>query len=216
MKLPQILALPCLLVTFSVHAVIIDDRDWRQVTDTVGISYAQMAGVCDVTTGYCNGSVGSVDMTGWIWADDVAIAALFEGVTGAPAGTFDVEQFNYTVNGATWADDFIDDDNGGPDTGLFAATIAVSATDHGVFGLTRHTVAGAADRSYIRLVENDLFGDANTAIVGNPVGFDISRSHTGHWLYKDLSVPAPGGLLLLGLGLLTLRRSRASSSIRPG
>jgi hypothetical protein len=205
----RITALALLLVSGAAQAVVIDSRDWRQVSETTNITFNQMAQVCDLVSGVCNGSVTGVDMTGWIWSDDVAIASMFEVVTGAPDGTFDVDQFNYTVRGEGWGDDFIDTDGAGPDEGLFDATwqYTLIPHDYTVFGMTRNVVNGAADRSYIRISRDDPIADANSAmaaIVGNPVGFDIARVHTGHWLYKDVPVPAPPTLLLMLLGMTLL------------
>ncbi len=205
----------CLFLFQSANAVILDNREWRQVADTTNITWNQMATACDIVTGACSGSVAGVDVTGWIWADDTAMASLFEVVTGAPTGTFDVEQFNYSERSVTWADDFIDTDGAGSDIGLFDATWQYTvnqARDFTVFGLTRNLVNGSADRSYIRFAEDSIRGDVNAAIIGNPVGLDIARGHTGHWLYKEASVPAPATFVLLsiaiaGLGYRTQRKA---------
>lgn len=194
----------------SASGVVIDNRDWRQLTETTNITWNQMASVCDVVTGICNGTVAGVDVTGWIWADDNVMASLFEVVSGAPAGTFDVPQFNYSERNAYWAEDFIDTDGAGADTGLFAATWQYTLNperDFSVLGLTRNQVNGNADRSYIRFAEDSVRGDASSAVVGNQVGLDIARSHTGHWLYKEVAVPTPAtlGIFLIALGGLGLR-----------
>lgn len=198
------------VICMPVHAVVIGSRDWREVTDTVNFTYNNLASVCDVVTGACSGPatnhVGTtVDLSGWVWASAADMASLFGLITAAPPNTFDPLQIGFSQpKSYTWASDFIDHDGAGPDTGLFAATHSFSAVDHVVFGLTRTLVAdGTADRSYIR--DSDV---NNLAVVGNPVGVDIARSHTGMWLFREVAVPSPGsiGILLAGLFCLMLRR----------
>lgn len=52
------------------QAVVIDGKDWRQITDTVNFTYNDLAaGVCDTVTGACSGTVTNhvgttVDLTG--------------------------------------------------------------------------------------------------------------------------------------------------------
>jgi hypothetical protein len=54
------------------------DKEWRQLTDTVGATWNQLAAVCprDGQTP-CAGGVGTVDLTGWVWATDAQVLALF-------------------------------------------------------------------------------------------------------------------------------------------
>src|SRR5215467_10262400 len=53
-------------------------KQWRQLTDTAGATWNQLATVCpqDGQTP-CAGSVGTVDLTGWVWATDAQVLALF-------------------------------------------------------------------------------------------------------------------------------------------
>ena len=194
-----------------VHAgVILDGKEWMQVIDTVNFTYNDAAdtgsGPCSVITGLCNGTATrqgvTIDLTGWTWASNDDMASLFALITGAPVSAFTGPgQPNYSEPAATanWAANFIDTDGGGPDQGLFHATAIFSSTDHAVFGLTRTVVNGNADRSYIRSTAVNA-----VAITGNPVGLDISRSHTGLWFYRPVNVPEPASLSLLVMGLLLL------------
>jgi hypothetical protein len=163
MLLKRISILTLLTFSCAAQAVVIDNRDWRQVSETTNITYDQMSQVCNLVTGACNGAVGNVDMTDWIWADDVAIASMFEVITGAPDGTFDADANNYTTRGETWADAFMDVDGAGTDAGLFDATwrYTLREFDYTVFGLTRHVVNGNADRSYIRVADDGGLGITN-------------------------------------------------------
>lgn len=202
----------CLLLVLSpiTSAVVIDSRSWMQVTETTNLSYNQMSTVCSTSTGVCNGSVNGIDLTGWIWADNTAVRSMFLSVTGAPANTFDNAAASYRETGAVWANEFIDIDSVGVDTGLFDVTL-VSGQNYFVFGLTRSLINGEADRSYITYTNNLSNPDYNVAIVGNNVALDAARSHTGHWLYQEIAVSAPLstlGMLFTSLVIMVLQRKK--------
>jgi hemolysin type calcium-binding protein len=54
-----------------------DGKRWRQVRDTSGVTWNQVAAVCP-TDGVtrCSGVAGGRDLTGWIWATDAQVVAL--------------------------------------------------------------------------------------------------------------------------------------------
>lgn len=192
-------------------AVVIDSRNWMQVTDTTNLSYNQLSNVCSVSTGICNGSINGIDLNGWIWADNSAVRNMFLSVTGAPLNTFVDAAASYRDTGAVWANEFIDIDSVGVDSGLFDVTL-VSGQTFFVFGLTRSLINGEVDRSYITYTNNLSNPDYNVAIVGNNVALDVARSHTGHWLYQEIPVSAPVstlGLLLVSLVVMVIRRKNS-------
>jgi hypothetical protein len=46
-----------------------DGKRWRQVTETAGLTWSQVAAICPRDgESRCSGSVGSHSLTGWIWA----------------------------------------------------------------------------------------------------------------------------------------------------
>ncbi len=53
-------------------------KDWRQLTETLGMTWSQVAQVCpqDGVTA-CVGSVGGVDLTDWVWATQPQVIELF-------------------------------------------------------------------------------------------------------------------------------------------
>ena len=54
-------------------------RSWRQVTETMNRSWLAIAERCPVDgTTPCAGTLGSQDLTGWIWATHDQVAELFE------------------------------------------------------------------------------------------------------------------------------------------
>jgi len=59
----------------------IDDghgKDWRQLTETIGLSWSQVAQVCPQDgASACVGSVGGVNLTDWVWATDAQVIELF-------------------------------------------------------------------------------------------------------------------------------------------
>ena len=64
-----VLAVCAISLTTGVNAgVIVGDKEWRQVTETVNLTYGDLASVCNSTTGACSGSVGGVDFSAWTWA----------------------------------------------------------------------------------------------------------------------------------------------------
>src|SRR5262245_8610845 len=52
-------------------------KEWRQLVDTTGLSWNQIAQVCP-QNGFapCFGSIGGRNLTGWVWATDAQVVAL--------------------------------------------------------------------------------------------------------------------------------------------
>jgi hypothetical protein len=54
-----------------------DGKRWRQLTDTTGVTWNQVAAVCPRDgLGRCSGTAAGRDLTGWIWATDAQVVAL--------------------------------------------------------------------------------------------------------------------------------------------
>jgi hypothetical protein len=54
-----------------------DGKRWRQLTQTTGMTWSQVAAVCPRDgVSRCSGSIGSRDLTGWVWATDAQVVAL--------------------------------------------------------------------------------------------------------------------------------------------
>ena len=58
------------LLTSSAFAASVNvaGKEWRQVSETLGYSWTQIAGVCPAGGGVCTGSLVGADFTGWTWA----------------------------------------------------------------------------------------------------------------------------------------------------
>jgi hypothetical protein len=123
-----------LLGSMPANAVIIDGKDWRQLTETNGsFKYNDVALVCDTTTGACSGSLvsttlGSVDFTGWTWADLYDVGTLFESLIPSNNVNF-VNRATYNASdvNAAWASNIIDTDGAG------AASLSILIQPNRVF-----------------------------------------------------------------------------------
>jgi hypothetical protein len=75
-------------------SVIVGGKEWRQPADTFGSSWDDTAAICDPTTGVCSGT-----LSGWTWASNNDIQALFErlirpGTTEFPTPTSNYSELN--------------------------------------------------------------------------------------------------------------------------
>ena len=82
----------------NANPILIGDKEWRQVTDTIGFNWNEVATVCDPATGICSGILGDVDFTDWIWADIGDVGDLLSQLTPHPGGFANIEERN-----SSWA-----------------------------------------------------------------------------------------------------------------
>lgn len=186
-------------------AVTIGDKDWRQLSETINLSYIDLDVIYDTATGQLDTgatSVGGVDFAGWTWASMDDVKDLFIELTGYP---FDGGRVGYREAGSTWAPAFFE---------LFDPLFDGTVDGHRVHvatGKTRSTTDGIVING---IVQNHFPDDVQDLVsVGSYSGFDSSSRWNGVWVYKDLSnVPEPATMILFGIGLLGLagmnRRSK--------
>jgi hypothetical protein len=151
----------------------VDDRrgkQWRQLNQTVGISEVQLAPLCPAngpTPYLCTGRVGTVDVTGWVWAQRSEVIDLFRYfTTGVSDATPSVSGPQY----AGVASQF---------QGLFALTQHVSGcpTYQGCFdfrfvgGITSSTDAGGGPIAGGVSLSAELFGDNGSLSVASLSSF---------------------------------------------
>jgi hypothetical protein len=178
-------------------------RAWRQLTDTVSLTWNQVATVCSSGTGFCNGIVAGIDFTGWTWASTDDVLGLFAGL-GVPAG-YEV----FDTSGNSWIRNMVDVDGAiGPDTGAFYATAANSV----IMGWDRNDT-GSNPWAYASYV-SDNGSVAHARIFGDNPKTSASSS-LGVWLFADapatrIAEPASTMLFAIACAALALVRRRCS------
>jgi hypothetical protein len=154
------------------RGVIVGDKEWRQLTETVGFSWEQVAAVCDEETGVCTGAIGSIDLSGWFWASALDVGELFSALTPHPG---DISQYNEV--GSQWAPDFL-------------ARFNANRGGKYVWGMSRtQVVSNGLPHCYAPFVY-DAIDPANLDIAKTN---EVARLHidygNGVWLYKPVPNP---------------------------
>ncbi len=188
----------------SVHAagVVLDGREWRQLTETVNFTWNEVATVCPANGGACNGSLGSVDFSGWNWATALEVGDhLFRSYIPAFPSSFTEE---FTEIGSSWGPAFFSD---------FEPTLSATGTDfafQNVLGLSA-TIRSAPDFAYAPTIlnrEEDTLQDFDPLIfpdianIGMGRNTDEPSAYFGVWLYRP--VPIPPAIVLLGSVIFAL------------
>jgi PEP-CTERM motif-containing protein len=199
-----------LLGAQSANAVIIDGKDWRQLTETTGFSWLNVNEACG--GGTCSGSIGTTSVDGWYWADNTDVQGLFDSLIQPGSTQFPTSTTSYTaVNDADIANAV---------TSIFEATSIFNLGGNAwreVRGLTRSSANGTTTLAY--LSDNPFATGLDYAAFDTTYPTNLGDVGSGIWLYKPATpapvpTPEPATLALFGvaaLGLFFVRRERQRS-----
>lgn len=200
-----------LLAAQNASAVVVDGKDWRQLTDTTGFSWLQVNAACG--SGTCSGSIGSVSVDGWLWATRADVTGLFETLIKPDSVQFTNPVISYAAAG--------DLDIANAVTSVFDPTWLFNLGGNvyrEVRGLTRTTnPGGTATMAY--LSDSPFLTGIDYAAFDIDFPQNSGGDNTGIWLYKPAasSVPEPGTLALFSAGaaaIAFMRRRRMTVSAR--
>lgn len=187
----------------SASAVVIGDKDWRQVTDTVNISYNSIATIFNQITGQCDTPsciLSGVDLTGHTWASNEEVNGMLASVTGLSFA-------NFLNDGTLYGTDI---NNTDPIFTLFTPTATGTPPDLVSMAILGEYVGGFTRTGFGNTgttIEITNFLDADLADrVAYEQHFDTSRTDApiGGWFYTDVAVPEPTTLLLMSIGIAGL------------
>lgn len=156
-------------------------RQWREVTPTVARSWNQVAAVCPTDGATpCNGALGSVSVTGWVWATREDVIELLSEWVPAIVKTGEVGGAQYTLQGLGFFEVFNETS--------FSCTVVGCA--YGMAGWTSTRVPGSTTNAYtagIGAGYNPNYGSF-TANMTAPV--TEINAYRGVWMYLPAPTPS--------------------------
>jgi hypothetical protein len=188
-------------------------HEWRQITETINVSWFQLDSVCanDGQT-ECEGVVGSIDVDGWIWATANQVINMFMGFDGFPV---DLDPGPHGFYGNPVDGNFFNEISAVFDPTTYVIYswgftpytwrldgLTADLSDSLGWSGSAHFVA---DGSYYRVFSLD--GQAPLYEGSYPIGGHDSSPRLGAWMFRNSdpqSIPEPSTLSLI-LGLLLLR-----------
>jgi hypothetical protein len=195
-KLAALLALG-LLASQTASAVVIDGKDWRQLTDTTNISWLIADSSCG--TGTCSGSIGDVSVDGWTWATNDDVRGLFDALIKPGTTQFPAVGEYFAVADADIANAL---------GTVFAPTVLFqigNRIDRELRGLTRSSDGFSTTLAW--MLDNSLATGLDFAAFDTSYPTNLGDSGTGLWLYREVSevpVAEPATFALFGFGLAGL------------
>jgi len=175
---------------YITSSVIVDDKEWAQLTETTGINFDSIEAACNTVAGECSGSVGGKELTGWTLASIYDVGELFSEFTPHTGG---VDGGHNEIN-SSWAPLFLS---------VFTPTY-LSLSKSMAWGRTRTPSPTISYHTYSGFVEDSFDPLAADRVSTGHTVHGGTVAHIGAWLYKDATVPAPASIWLFGAGLMAL------------
>jgi hypothetical protein len=207
-----------LICTNSAHATYIDSlgREWRDLTDTAGLTFNQVDAQCDDVTNLCLGSVTSVyladiDLSGWTWASIDETQQVISEVTGLLIDG--VNRF-YQEASSVWGPTAISlfgntEASDGEDNPWYEAAIGMTSTTS-----TYYTKEDGYPEVYLQAKIIDVVGPGGDLLYAPDHDLlykDMVGVTSGVWMYR---VPEPSAMLLLIIGLVGLGIAQVKAANR--
>jgi len=185
----------------TASAVTLNGLEWRQVTDTTGLSWNQISGVCNGLNNACSGSIGSIQFDNWTWATQSEVGDMFSAYSSHPGGINVAIDSGYLIIS----------------TDLKNLELTQRSGPAGVYGLTADLIPlGLGTYAYIRI---NTYNTTTTLDSRGNTTTTTTRDFLGAWLYETpvTPVPLPAAFSLLGgalslLGFFGWRRKRMAAA----
>jgi hypothetical protein len=154
----------------SIRVAFVDSagRQWADLNDTLNLTWNEVAAVCP-TNGVtkCSGSVGSVDVTGWIWATRQQWIDLFLEVTG-------LSSFPSCTGGPCFSADVLP---------LFHSAIPPTFDSRQTLGWLSSPLPTVPNTAFVPIT-NDFLGHANDQVGFGNVNKELRLPVNGVYLFR--------------------------------
>lgn len=155
-------------------SVLIGDKRWRQVTETVGLTWNQLNSACP--GGPCSGTINGIDLSGWTWATVEEVRVLFEGLILPGSVQFPDVFTRYLAANSSDIAASLSPPN-------FTPVASVPGIGYELDGFSRSLAPGNPIAHTPQLIDF-IDGQPDVADLANFRDIDVSYSFIGAWLYK--------------------------------